>query len=289
MVLYTCEWCNKEFKKKCDYERHCNKKTPCDDKKAPQDSALLHKSATQKKHNDKIIRCELCKKQFTRKDTLKRHQVQFCKPSISIEQQLKELRLIVETLQKTNKQLIPVSKPDLIPQVVNNTNNVIITNNTTVVLRNFGGENYRNIPEETLIQVVNSGHNFIYSYVDNIRFNKLENMNVYMKSAKDKEGYVYEEGWKKKEAKIIGFEILDDIQFSMYDLLEQPFISKCDPVKVKEVNEVLEKTYNGCNRDYDSSYNLIVNMDNYCTNFYNYIINKIEHVSTQVPFTLQLV
>jgi len=81
MVNYTCEKCNKEFNRKCNYLEHLNKKKPCRliiettneppvTFKIPPNINIL---------DDNINKCMYCGDIFTRKDVLKRHIDNRCK------------------------------------------------------------------------------------------------------------------------------------------------------------------------------------------------------------------
>jgi len=108
MVYYDCDTCGKEFKQKIDYERHKNRKNKClpikiDDSQLyvekdinttyephkPQINTQLINIHTQEPHNPhKIIEsinasktyCNYCNKNFSRLDSLRRHQIFYCLP-----------------------------------------------------------------------------------------------------------------------------------------------------------------------------------------------------------------
>lgn len=61
MVLYRCERCEEVFERKYVYEKHLNRKIPCEINK------------TNRKNETMQNYCETCNKTYSRADALKRH------------------------------------------------------------------------------------------------------------------------------------------------------------------------------------------------------------------------
>ena len=121
MVLYNCPTCNKEFKKKCNYDYHIgNKKKPCNPTSIiipPKSSVIPPKSSEFSQKSDNIIdilmdkplvtdnenKCVYCDKIFTRIDNLQRHLNGRCKSKGNYDdlEKLKEdMKVIIKNYQK---------------------------------------------------------------------------------------------------------------------------------------------------------------------------------------------
>ena len=76
MVEYVCDDCNKTFPKKSNYERHNDRKYPCNPKLARERQQLelekQKKEQAQKDKQNEFI-CNDCQSRFTRNSSLKRH------------------------------------------------------------------------------------------------------------------------------------------------------------------------------------------------------------------------
>lgn len=88
MVTYKCQTCNKEFKQKCDYDRHINKKFPCQNEaKNSHDEPKLVEMSQKKEKNVfafpvqelDVIQCNYCNRLFTLKSSLNKHLKDRCK------------------------------------------------------------------------------------------------------------------------------------------------------------------------------------------------------------------
>ena len=117
MVEYTCNRCLKNYNNKCDYNRHLNRKRPCKIIKInesiikpinsitdKQKNANLHKKMRNlhknpqnlHKNRSKKYKCSYCEKNYSRKDSLKRHILSYCKVK-------KEKDAEIEKLKNKNK------------------------------------------------------------------------------------------------------------------------------------------------------------------------------------------
>jgi len=125
--MYKCDKCNKEFKIKQSYQRHLNKKIPC----------------------DRIIKCNNCNKTFKLISHLTQHNKRKNKCiRIDLEQKVKDLetKLEISELKLENEKL----KNSQIITNNNNTTNNNTTNNNTFILNNFGNENLEFITKKFL-------------------------------------------------------------------------------------------------------------------------------------------
>jgi hypothetical protein len=134
MVQYKCKNCKKIFNKKSNYENHINRKNPCQfSEKAPKLP---------------VIKCNYCKKQYSRRDVCNKHQ-KTCK------QFIKETNIKQKMGNKN--------------QVINGENGVInyknkITNNISIINHNynlvpFGKEGIDHLDDEDKISIFCSKDN----------------------------------------------------------------------------------------------------------------------------------
>ncbi len=163
MVIHTCEVCKKNFNKKSHYVFHISKKkTPCvANDNINQNSKILHQEqdistragaasikinddknnneVNIEEHNDnkKLHYCVICKKDFTRESSLKRHLLSRCKMinnnnnNINIENDNKKddnIIKIVNELKEENNALKKMIMELATNAKTNNTNNGTIKN-----------------------------------------------------------------------------------------------------------------------------------------------------------------
>ena len=86
MVLYTCKNCLKEFKQKCHYIEHTEKrKNPCQEVRINNIEIIQNYSNLTKtneklsKNMENLNKCNYCSKEFYNIYNLKKHQVGHCK------------------------------------------------------------------------------------------------------------------------------------------------------------------------------------------------------------------
>jgi hypothetical protein len=130
-MKYICKLCNKEFKQKCHYDAHCNRKFTCvknidvinNSANLPPNSADLPPNSADLPPNSadlppKIninnisnLTCKYCNKIYTRKDVLLRHINERCKiKKIYDNKNIEETNKLIEENKKINDQLIEQSK-----------------------------------------------------------------------------------------------------------------------------------------------------------------------------------
>jgi hypothetical protein len=118
MVLYICPTCNRQFKKKYNFEMHTKKKKfPC--QKPPEilfnnnnnnnNIEILHINEEKTNENNKNLSCEFCKIVFNRRDNLNRHLKDRCKlKKLHDEEKIFKILLAkeeIKTLKQSNEEL----------------------------------------------------------------------------------------------------------------------------------------------------------------------------------------
>ena len=212
MVLYVCPNCNKEFKKKCNYDYHIeNKKKPCSktDILVPQNPTLIPQNPTLIPQNptnfidilikDPVINddnctCIYCEKTFARIDSLQRHLKSYCKSKVNYDEldKLKEdMKLIINNYQKleNNYQILlneqkvktkTIDNKDNIKTVNNTINNnqinkgVILNNTVNIQVVQFGNEDIDklNLTDAMKSYLKSTGGNIISNMIKYINLNE---------------------------------------------------------------------------------------------------------------------
>ena len=206
MVLYTCNICNKTFKRKSHYNSHINRKIPCNNTNLTDPHNSLtpplrsltepHKKTLDNNDNS----CKYCNIIFSRRDNLNRHIDRYCKQKnehvIKLEREVKELKDKLESNKENNI-------------IINNTYNKIdisnniqynIQNNNNIELLTFGQEEYELLTQDEKKDIMEGALNAITKCIKHTHFNenKPQNMNVYINNVRSNLTDVYESGrWKK--------------------------------------------------------------------------------------------
>lgn len=140
---------------------------------------------------DSHIICDLCQKEFTRRDNMKIHQKKFCKE--------KDKRDFEGTLQKIiEKALLDHSNKGVIGNYNNNSNNSNSNNNITnsITINNFGNENLDMLTNKFMKAMVDRPYTSIPKMIKKIHFNDNypENKNIRMLNKKDNKLQIIENG-----------------------------------------------------------------------------------------------
>ena len=281
MVIYVCIKCCKKFNRKSNYQRHLNRKFPCqkwqsnniknDEKwikngapKCTKNGAPAPKMVQNVQVKKKSVTCNLickfCKKTFSRNFTLNRH-LKICKIKIvkikriedkSIEELIeinKKLLEGQESLRNELKDEIKKDKKELLlnmKSLENNSGKII--NNITVIAYNKQPD-ISHLTEIDYLKIMNKGMYSIPSLIKAIHFNpkKPENTNIYIPNIRNK----YVMAWNGLEWSMINREeILDDLYESNSNILidkMDEFIDigdELDPKIMKKFKRFINKKEN---------------------------------------------
>jgi DNA-directed RNA polymerase subunit RPC12/RpoP len=220
MVTYQCNKCYKIFTKKYNLEMHENRKTPCQKSshqtppntaKIPPNVNLNIESVSTKTHDlpPNQYFCKFCKKQFTRKDSLSKHQNNRCKIMKNIENPLEKIyqnllmelnqqkesqKEILTQMQKQKKEIDMLKKENKKlkrTKIINNTQN-----NTTnyIQINPFGDENIKKITNKGWRNIFRLNYGSIMKLIEHTHFNEKfpENSNIYISNIKSDHAMVYD-------------------------------------------------------------------------------------------------
>lgn len=223
MPKYNCERCGKDFKQKCDYNDHINRKIPC--KILAQKNTILHKIA-QKPIESNIV-CKYCGKEFSRQFTLNRHIDGYCKVKKTNDAKMEEL---METMIKMKDELKHINdKMSKLEEENSKYKNIIQTGNINngnqiinVNLVPYGSEDTNKISDAEYQRILRRGFNSVPALVESLHFNKNlpENHNVYISNMRDDYVLVYDgKKWRLKNRN----DTLQQIYEDKTDILETKF------------------------------------------------------------------
>jgi hypothetical protein len=258
MPIYECQTCKKQFKQKCDYDRHLKRIKPC----SPKTSGDLSTSPKLVKLLDINIpdplMCNYCKRIFARKDILNRHLVDRCKVKKSMDETKEQLfqKLLaeheefakqlniqserikaLETENKEYKQIIGTQ---------NNTQTNIQTQNINIKLVAYGKEDLSSISDQTYMQLINKGFMSVPALVEKVHFdkNKPENQNIYIPNMRDDYVLVYDgEDWKLCD-KTDAINTLYDEKVYILDTKFQELFKKLPETAISKFKRFLDKSEN---------------------------------------------
>jgi uncharacterized C2H2 Zn-finger protein len=204
MVQYKCDKCDKIFKQKIDFQRHLDRKRPCnftvsrvshiDIGRKVNENVNSKNFSKHQVSRDKKYMCYLCSKEFGHKSSLSRHKNERC---IYLDKTTKDLR---EELINQKKDSIKIINN----HVINNyNNNISYTNNNLTNIINtipFGKENLDFITDDQWIQFIRFPYNALNKMIELVHFNKdhPEHHNVYISDLSRKHAMIYNgKIWKK--------------------------------------------------------------------------------------------
>ena len=178
--MFSCVNCPYSTNLKANYEKHLNRKIPCDQEK------------------ETSFKCSYCEKNFTLKGSLNKHLNNRCKEKILKEsKELEELRERVSQINIDNS----------VNTVNNTTNNINTDNSTNINIHNtyivdFGKEDFSGMLDERVIQhLLYSGEEMLYKMIREFHYNPLypEFNNVHLSRRKDKLAEIIKDGIIVKE------------------------------------------------------------------------------------------
>ena len=250
---YKCVSCDKPFKYKSDYERHINRKTPCNEN----DLLLL----IQKKKT-----CQYCNKVFKRADSIPDH-LTICKIKLEDdklkEKQQKEIdnKIILEQLLKEMHEVkqknlemhneIQLLKSDkicnktktIVKGNMNNTNNIQQNIHNEIKIIAYGKEDLSYITNENYRLILNKGFKSVPHLVEYIHFNqnKPENHNIYISNMRDNLVLIFDGiDWQLKERDDILQDMIDNNADILYDKFEE-LVDTLDEGTIKKFKRFLDE------------------------------------------------
>lgn len=169
----------------------------------------------------KLIICKYCSKEFTRRDSLKKHLDSRCKEKIKTEREeydkqqqskMDELLKRIELLENDRKERS--EDMNVVNVSANNNNNTINSNNTVnIQLLAFGKENKSKLTQYEILKIMNKGFYSVPALLKAIHFDKdtPENHNIYAGSHKHNVVDIYNgEKWVKANRKETIHNLFDD-------------------------------------------------------------------------------
>lgn len=177
MTKYNCERCGKDFKQKCDYESHINRKIKCTE--IPHKPSFLPQksSFSIKREEDDQNKCHYCGKEFTRKDNLMRHIDGYCKIKKENDRKMEDLmdKLIKleENFKKIEGEMVDLKKENSEYKrqlQIGNINNGTQQINNYINILPFGQENTKTITDQEYQKIMIRGFNSVPELVKKIHF-----------------------------------------------------------------------------------------------------------------------
>ena len=195
MVVYNCELCNKQFKQKCDFTRHKNKKTPC--------------------NKPQTYSCSFCQSELKTKYNLNRH-LKSCENKQSVDKIINE--------QKNN---IHNGSHNVYNEAVNNTitndNSIKNDNSINIIVVPYGKEvGIDDIPKAKWIQFMYRGYSSLQEINEYIHFNRElpENHNIFISNLRTKLAQVFDGNvWTVRKRE----EFIEELLENKYNLLEEMY------------------------------------------------------------------
>jgi DNA repair ATPase RecN len=235
-MVVICSYCNKEYASYSSRSNHIKKFHTNNKTQKPSKSEVSSSNITQNLTNQpqKNLICEYCKKDFSRKDNLTRHENnckikkenynKLQKEIDELKEQNNQLKIQNEELSKLMKNIIKkvkINKDSLnkINNIINNTtNNTInnITNNTinnTINIVALGKENLSEVfTIQEKLNILKYGKQCFTKLIEYTHTNDKypQFKNIMITNLKDKLGYIYNSSTNKFDA-INKDELLNDI------------------------------------------------------------------------------
>jgi hypothetical protein len=248
---YICSFCNFKTNYRGDFKRHtytkkhkrniessseCGKK-PLEPAQTQHKPAQIFENPAQIQHkpaqtgiNQLKINCEFCAKSFKSQDNLTRHLKKFCKQRKDKENELEEIKVLLEEereIHKKEKQRLYDCIDRLIEKAGNTT--TTITNNTqnNIHLNSYGKEDLSHITDKLKMEFLKLPYGMIPKMIEQVHFSQIkpENSNIALTNKKEKFIKIFKDGkWQyfNKE------EILDDLIQTNYCRLDGFYEDSCE-------------------------------------------------------------
>ena len=220
MPIYTCNICSKNFKQKCHYRNHKNRK-----KKCSKDELI----------NKNNLDCKYCDKKFTRKDSVKRHIKFNCKVLKKQNLERKKIFDKLQELEEENKKLKKENKQLLLNQNIHNTTNNInngTVNNITIIAH--GKEDISEIGLKKILLAVSKGYSTPLKLTEAIHFNPEhpEFHNVYIPNINNSYAMIYDgQDWKLVQKS----ELIDELYMDKVDYVHDNLEEFCEVLSIYKI------------------------------------------------------
>lgn len=226
MPEYYCKTCNFFTTHSPNYKRHL--KTTKHERLT---KTNINKYKNQRQNVEKstetnTFSCRYCKKNFTTKQSMYRHEKNYCKNNqdenlkklvFLLNKQLKEQdtamkNKIAEMQKQIDKLTDRLQMPNVNNSVVNNTTTMTNTTNinNTIKILNYKNTDYSHLTDNDYVNSIMDCNKCVKTMIEKVHFNneKPENMNVYISSIKGNYIMMYKDGsWQLHDRK----EMIDDI------------------------------------------------------------------------------
>ncbi len=253
-MLYKCEICQREFKKKCHYKDHLNRINPCI-KNAEKKHEITpnYTELTPKKQEitpKTVHKCNYCLKTYCRANVLKKHFL-ICKVKkkdieekeeilnklleqnnklvSSLDQQKEQNNKLVSTIEELNRRIDKLENDKKSNHIQNNKNvknlNNGIINNNTINIVAFGKEDLSKIENKEFFEALTQmGYKIPAKMFEKIHINDKypEYKNIYISDINRGKAMVHDgKKWKLDKYKNIGDKLLDKILNFMEERYEE--------------------------------------------------------------------
>ena len=242
MTIYLCDRCGYHTKKLCNYQNHINRQKVCNGSNNQFDITHLHDKYNLIINTDKIstlwkdylitndinkvnrkntIQCRFCSKVYTRKENLNKH-IKVCIKNTNI--LIKELENKELELQNQNLKMIELNTnmKNILKQSISTPIQNITTINQTVVINNFGNEDFSFISNEQMKKYALNLPNGIQMLAERCHFSPKhpENKNVRIRDKNDGMIQIWNNSkWLYRNR----YNILQSMVFDKYDILNKWF------------------------------------------------------------------
>ncbi len=301
MVLYTCENCQKQFNKKCNYIDHVEKKKkPCQPnipkysepfQNIPKKSEIDSISSSSSEKISNINECDYCKKIFSTGFNLNKHLKNSCKiKKQKDEESFKQNELLMaqmlelkKLLEHQTKEIEEIKRKQPVNKLVinNNTNNTVNAGNTNnnINLMAHGKEDFSKIELKSILDCL-CNENFqdiVPNMVKHIYIDKtypeFHNFKV-LDLARNKSEYYNGKDWVVGKADDGLIKIFENVNTALIEPFDKDNIDKT--IKFIRNNEELKNKYKWIDWSKNYCRNLFKDTDKEYVEDRNKILNELK-------------
>jgi predicted nucleic acid-binding Zn-ribbon protein len=223
----------------------------------PQNSTKIPQKSTQMESvTDNELKCNYCKKVFSRSDSLNRHISGYCKVKKANDAKMEEMMTMLIKLKESNEKISEENKQNKeemeklreevtkYKKIINNNtqNNIVNQTNITFNVKAYGTEDTSKITVNDYKKILGRGMNSVPVFVEKLHFDKNvpENHNVYISNLRDEYVLMYDgKIWRLKDRD----EALQQLYEDKSDILETKFeelIERLDEPTIKMFKRFLK-------------------------------------------------